>query len=339
MLSHLRRLKAWRRSRAERRDTRYAIDRLPLEGVDEKAWSRAMFRDLLMDRRADRRSRTGRAVLYFGMFGAPALIYFGVIAWQSGFRYSGSAPMVALIRLQGEMSQGSNASGDKVVPVIRKACADDRAAGIVFAIDSPGGAPLEAERIYTAMEMCRREHHKPMIAIINNLGASAAYMVALHADKIYAGKYSLVGSVGAILSGWDAHEALGRVGLSQRVYASGELKSMMNPYVPMSAAAERKAQDLVEQMGMAFRSELQAQRGKKLLAGVEYGSGGVWNGEDAKRIGLVDEISTVDDVIAKQWPKHKVRDFGPGNLGFPFASAAAGWMREVITKTFEPTLR
>ena len=55
-------------------------------------------------------------------------------------------------------------------------------------IDSPGGAPLEAERISFVIERLRQEHEKPVYAVIQNVGASAAYMIAVQADKVYAGR-------------------------------------------------------------------------------------------------------------------------------------------------------
>jgi protease-4 len=68
-----------------------------------------------------------------------------------------------------------------------------------------------------------------------NVGASAPYMVALHTDKIYAANYSLVGSVGVVLTGWDFHAL--RSSRSASVYARGNLKSMLNPHMPMTPEA------------------------------------------------------------------------------------------------------
>lgn len=310
-----------------------SLDAVPVGEVDQSLVFRAAFKDLLLDRRAERRSKTMRAFLYFLMFALPAVLYVGFYAWSAGVRFGSKAEAVAVIRIEGEMADGALASADRVIPMLRKAFEQDRIKAIVLSIDSPGGAPLEAERIYTAMDSWRKTHPKPVVAVINNLGASAAYMVALHADRIYAGNYSLVGSVGAILSGWDAHQALNRVGVSQRVYASGELKAMMNPYLPMSPEAERKARDLVNTMGKAFRAELVAQRKDKLIEGVDFGSGAVWGGAEAHRIGLIDEVATIDQVVKTRWPGLPINDMGPRSGGLPFAAAAADWVGSVVASS------
>lgn len=299
----------------------------------------AALKDLLIDRKRERRNKLTRSLLTFTMVLGPLIGYGVFIAIHTGFFTISKPPTVAIVRIEGEMSDGANASGDKVVPVIRKVCDDESVKAIVLAIDSPGGAPLEAERIYSAVETCRAKTKKPIVAVIHNLGASAAYMVALHADTIYAGKYSLVGSIGAIMSGWDAHDAVGRVGLAQRAFASGELKSMMNPWQKMSPAAEAKAQSLVNEMGAAFKLELESQRGSRLQGHVDYTAGGVWNGIEAKKIGLVDEVATIDNVVAEKWPDLVVKDYGPGTTGFPFVATTASFLRNVLTELSVPQVR
>jgi protease-4 len=49
----------------------------------------------------------------------------------------------------------------------------------------PGNAAVEAERIYRAIESLKKKHDRPVIAIINNVGASVAYMIAMHTDRVY----------------------------------------------------------------------------------------------------------------------------------------------------------
>lgn len=306
------------------------LQQLPDGSLDPSRVFQASLIDLLLDRRAERRTRLLRAALYVFMFTAPAFMYAAFYAWSAGMRFGPSTEVVGLVRLDGEMVDGSLASASQVIPALRKAFESSRVKAVVLSIDSPGGAPLEAERIYTAIETLRKQHPKPVVAVINNLGASAAYMVALHADRIYAGKYSLVGSIGAVLSGWDAHQALGRLGIAQRVYASGELKAMMNPYVAMTPEGERKARELVSEIGLAFKADLELQRKGKLAPGVDFASGGVWGGVEAHRLGLVDEVSTIDLLVATAWPGLAVHDFGPRPSALPFAASASSWLRQVV---------
>jgi protease IV len=235
------------------------------------------------------------------------------LGWPSGSfdRPGPTEDVVGLVELDGEMADGKRASADRVIPALRKAFESAKVRAVLVSIDSPGGSPLEAERIYSAIESWRQSHPKPIACVINNIGASAAYMVALHCDQIYAGKYSLVGSVGAVLSGWDFHRALERVDVGQRVYTSGNLKGMLNPYLPMSPEAEIKARDLVSKMGQQFLHELKTLRSAKLAKGVDFGSGELWGGIEAQQLGLVDGVATLDQVAKQHWPDLKIRAFGP----------------------------
>lgn len=283
----------------------------------KQAISDDLIRDVLRDRRSERRWRLIKRWLLVGAGSISFLLYLFSYASSLGWKWIPNSEITAVIRIDGEISSGSTASADRVVPLLRKAFEAPNVKAVVLSIDSPGGAPVEAERIYQAITSFKKKHNKPVVSVINNVGASAAYMVALHTDKIYAANYSLVGSVGAVLTGWDFHKALEKLDISQRVYASGKLKSMLNPYLPMTPEAERKAQEMVQLMGQRFKQEVQAARGTKLKGDVDYTTGEVWDGAQAKEIGLIDEIGTLDTVTDK-WgsPAH---DFGP-------KGRASGWL-------------
>lgn len=312
------------------RRPRYELDRISTGGTaDSTTVLTAMVKDLLNDRRAERRSRAWRVMFYALIFAGPVAIYALLYAHAAGFRLGPQADVVGVVHIDGEMSADGLASADRVNTALRSAFESQHVKAVVLSIDSLGGAPVEAERIYRALKQLRDANPKPVVAVINNAGASAAYMVALHTDRIYAARYSLVGSVGAILQGWDVHKALQRADVAARVYASGNLKAMLNPYTPMTAEADSKARDLVAKMGQQFREELDVQRKGKLRADVDYSSGAMWGGVDAKEIGLVDEIGTLDDVL-RGFPNAKPHDFGPSNRAIPFMGAAAAWLRGVV---------
>lgn len=276
--------------------------------------------DLARERRRERRWKTVSQLLIFGLPMIAAIFYGAFIANALGLGAGPAGPVIGMVTIDGPIGSEERASAGRVIAAARKAFESREVKAVVLSIDSPGGAPVEAERIADAIVALKRQHSKPVIAVINGLGASAAYMVATHADKIYAGKYSLVGSVGAVMTAWDLHKGLQRLDVSQRVYASGHLKSLLNPFSPITAEADEKASTLVRQLGKAFTAEVRATRGDKLQPGVDYGTGEVWGGQEALAIGLIDEIGTLDDVVKSNWDL-EMHDFGPGknDLG-PFSS-------------------
>jgi protease-4 len=269
----------------------------------------------------DRRWRfAGRAIL----IGVPTLLGLFAYASSLGLQLGPIGEVVGIVHIDGEITASSQASADKIIPVLQDAFENRNVRQVILEIDSPGGAPVEAERISQAISALRAKHPKPVIAAISNIGASAAYMIALHTDKIMAGKYSLVGSIGAIIAPWQLDRALDRVGVTQRIYASGKLKSFMNPFTPVSAEAASKAQALVDHAGHIFLAELVQARGSRLKQGIDFGTGEVWSGVEAKELGLIDAIGTVDDLTTAKGVRSY--NFGPhpssGSLfGRAFAQA------------------
>jgi protease IV len=193
---------------------------------------------------------------------------------------------------------------------------------VVLSIDSGGGAPVEAERIGFMIDTLRKKHGKPVYAVIQNIGASAAYMIAMNTDKIYAGRYSLVGSIGAVMSSWDLHRAINKLEVEQKVFASGELKAMLNPFVAPTKGAERKAQELVDKAGAIFQSQLMERRKSKLITGINYGSGEIWDGDQAVKIGLIDELGTIESIALAH--DAVIREYGPTQRTYsPFSALAS----------------
>ncbi|MBL8482438.1 MAG: S49 family peptidase [Rhodocyclaceae bacterium] len=262
--------------------------------------------DYLANRRSERfwrRLRTVAFVLIAAVGAASAIAQripqFRIPGWDKPAR-------VALVRIEGEIGPGTEAGAARVIPALRAAFASS-AETIALAIDSPGGAPAEAERIYVALDQLRSKTGKRTVAVAGSVCASAAYLIALHADRIVAGEYSLVGSVGAKIDAWDLHRAAEWVRASPRVYASGELKTMLDPFVAATPAADRAAQALVSEVGGLFARGLRERRGA-LLADTEENltSGKVWTGHSAQALGLIDQIGTLESAFDGE-----VEDFGP----------------------------
>lgn len=270
------------------------------------------------ERKSERRWSIGiKALLVLAPIAAGAVF----LANASRFSFGPFRDVVGVVRIQGEIAQGTLASADKVIPALEDAFSSVHVKHVVLSIDSPGGAPAEAERITRAITVLKLKHPKPVTAIIGNMGASAAYMTAMHADRIVAGKYSLVGSIGAIIAPWQLDQAIAQFHVSQRVYASGKLKAFLNPFTPVSEESDVKAQQLVSHVGEMFVRELVAQRGPRLKAGIDYGTGEVWSGEEARSLGLVDEIGSLESLV-RSAPDLKPFHFGPQESAIMrFASA------------------
>jgi len=203
---------------------------------------------------------------------------------------------VALIGIDGAIGPGGKSNASAVVPLIEQACKASRVKEVALMIDSPGGSPTDADRIASALTFCR-ENGKPVVSIIGSMGASAAYMVAMHTDVVYASRYSLVGSIGAITRYVDASGLAERMGLTEQVFKSGHLKGGPSNLSVTSEADAALMKELVGQIADGFYEQLQLTRGKKLQGERDLlMSGRMWTAHEAKQLGLIDEIAVLEDL-------------------------------------------
>lgn len=293
------------------------------------------------ERRSERRWRMLFQALVFGFPVVLGVVYLLFFLSSTGFRWGPFGDVVGVVRIEGPIASNERASAESIVPLLEKAFANPNVKAVVLSIDSPGGAPVESERIYTAIGSLKEKHPKPVVAVINNIGASAAFLIALHADKIVAGKYSLVGSIGAIMAPWQLDRAIAKFDVTQRVYASGRLKSFLNPFTPVSPEVDMKAQKLVDQLGTFFLEEVKARRGTRLKQGVDVATGEVWPGPEAKDLGLVDSVGTLDEYVSATWGM-RTYDFGPSAqglqlLGHTLQDALVGSVQRLATSV--PSVR
>lgn len=255
---------------------------------------------------------------FFALVALSALLFYLVFYAQLlGIDSSPSARSVALIPIHGQISSESDASAEAIVPLIDRACESEAVEHIVLDINSPGGAPNESERIVAAIEGCRKEKGKKFTALIDGLGASAAYMIAIHADQVIAGRYSIVGSVGAIMRYVDASAAATKLGLREHVYRSGILKGGPSPMSGSDDAMDKVNQEMVVRLGQDFLSEVYEQRRGKLKAPRDdVFTGRIWTAPDALQMGLIDCIATLEELQRTDFKDLRVHQFKPKT---PFA--------------------
>ncbi|EQD34678.1 signal peptide peptidase SppA, 36K type, partial [mine drainage metagenome] len=205
------------------------------------------------------------------------LYFYGKIL---GVRPQMVKPTVAVIDIDGGIGPGHLASASNLVPEIDNLCGQREVEAVIVHIDSPGGSPTDAERIGAALDRCKRmpapkeataaqRAHpaaRPVIAVIDGLGASAAYMIAIHANKIYASRESLVGSIGIIIEGFKFNQLLAKVGVNSYAYTSGPLKAALSPWQADSPAEKALVQQLTNDAFKVFQQDVEARRPHLVLS-------------------------------------------------------------------------
>ena len=161
---------------------------------------------------------------------------------------------------------------------------DPLACGVLLRINSPGGI------------FSRIRQKMPVVAYIENLGASGSYMAAVGADNIVAAKSAIVGSVGVILQRMDVSEALAKLGVKMESLTTGSLKDTTSMYRPLTDE-DRKylLNEIIEPAMKRFVTIVSSRRTAITEASwPEITTGKVFSAEHARQLGLVDQIGSFD---------------------------------------------
>jgi protease-4 len=227
-----------------------------------------------------------------------------------GFQADPISRSVAVIPIRGVIAPGAEASAENIVPIIERACRATHVDSLLLHISSGGGSPSESERVIAAIRACRQgrvvdgeqREGKKVVALIDGVGASAAYMIAMHSDEVYAGRYTLVGSIGALIRFNDASELANRFGLHERTYRSAPLKGGPSMIAGTTPEDDAVANELVTTMGRTFLNEVVAARGDALKADPELlFTGRVWTADEALEMGLIDGIEVLETLKATRF--------------------------------------
>ena len=273
-------------------------------------WERGVMERLAFAAIEEQR-RARRWGIFFKLFFA-AYLLLALLLLQSD-RIGGKAlagRYTALVDMEGEIAADALASADNVISGLRAAFADKATVGVVLRVNSPGGSPVQAGYINDEITRLREKHpDTPLYAVIGDVCASGCYYAAVAADKIYADKASIVGSIGVLMNGFGFVDSLKKIGVERRLLTSGEHKGFLDPFSPMKPEERRHAQQLLNNIHRQFIERVRDGRGGTLKETKELYSGLYWVGDEAVKMGLVDEIGSASYVAREVIGAEEIVDF------------------------------
>lgn len=218
----------------------------------------------------------------------------------------------ALLDLQGVIAGDAEASADNIVGGLRAAFEDKNTAGVILRINSPGGSPVQAGYINDEIKILRAKYPAiPLYAVITDICASGGYYVAVAADKIYADKASIVGSIGVIMDGFGFTGTMEKLGVERRMLTSGENKGFLDPFSPLQADDVQHIQGMLGNIHQQFIDTVKRGRGNRLKPGAEIFNGLVWTGEQGVELGLVDGLGNSSYVAREIIKEENIVNFTP----------------------------
>jgi signal peptide peptidase SppA len=145
--------------------------------------------------------------------------------------------------------------------------------------------------------------------------ASAAYFIGSAADEIVSDPDALTGSIGTISVHMDFSQFLENAGIKPTVITSGKFKGEGNPFMPLTDEAKEDMQRMVDDFGASFVAAVARNRGTT-VADVKqnFGQGRVFRATEAKAIGMIDRVATMENVIRDLMPRGKSKSRAKSEL-------------------------
>ncbi len=185
----------------------------------------------------------------------------------------------------------------KTVAALRDVAADKTIAALIVAIDSPGGSVSGGESLHDAIAAVAAV--KPVVAVMGGTAASAGYMIAVPAERIFARQATITGSIGVLLQTGDVSGLLKMLGINAEAIVSGPLKDQPGYFQPLSPAGHEVLQGLVMDMYDQFVAMVASGRHMDPARVRELADGRAYTGRQALALGLVDSIG--GEAEARAW--------------------------------------
>jgi protease-4 len=216
----------------------------------------------------------------------------------------------ALVKMKGIIADGENAGSESIISGLQDAFKDEKTAGVILEINSPGGSPVQSANIYNEIKRLRKKHEDiPLYVVVDDIAASGGYFVAAAADKIYVNKSSLVGSIGVRMDSFGLVEFIEKLGIERRLLTAGKNKGLLDPFLPENEGQKEHLQQMLDQVHQHFISAVKEGRGDRLQDEPGLFSGLIWSGEEAIKLGLVDEYGSSEQVAREVIKEEELVDF------------------------------
>ena len=236
-------------------------------------------------------------------------------------RFRGDIPVVPVVRLSGlvgfstPLKPGLTLAGS--ARTLDRAFSSRRSHAVALAINSPGGSPVQSHLIFRRIRQLAEQYQRPVLAFIEDVGASGGYMIACAADEIICDQSSAIGSIGVVGGSFGLHRLIDKIGIERRLYTSGARKAMLDPFLPEKPEDVERLKTIQKEIHDDFIALVKARRGSK-LDGPEQTlfSGEFWTGRRALELGLVDGIGDLRSTLRARFGEKVITPLISAERGF-----------------------
>jgi serine protease SohB len=221
-------------------------------------------------------------------------------------RFRADIPVVPVVRLSGIIGVGTPLRPGLMLSTVSRsldrAFATRHARAVALVINSPGGSPSQSHLIMRRIRQLAEEKKIPVLAFIEDVGASGGYMLACAADEIICDQYSIVGSIGVVGGTFGFPKLMEKIGIERRLYTSGDNKAMLDPFQPEKAEDVKRIKAIQKDIHNHFIALVKERRGAKLNGTDKVlFSGEFWTAATAIEFGLADSVGDLRSVLRQRY--------------------------------------
>ena len=197
---------------------------------------------------------------------------------------------IAIVEIKGVITQSS-----EIIEEIQQYQEDEGVKAIILRIDSPGGGVGPAQEIHR--EILKIKTKKKVFTSMGSVAASGGYYIACASDLIVANPGTITGSIGVIMQFSNFEELLKKIGIKGIVIKSGELKDTGSPFREMTPEEKKIMQGVIDNVHQQFIQAVAEGRKLDRSKVTQIADGRILTGEQAKQLGLVDQMGNLQDTI------------------------------------------
>ena len=180
---------------------------------------------------------------------------------------------------------------NKTLEELEKAKKDKNIKGVLFVVNSPGGAVAPSvELAYAIKEL---KEIKPVVVYASGVIASGSYYASIWANQIVANPGSVVGSIGVIMQGVNAEDLMEKIGISTQTVKAGKYKESGTPTRKWTEFEEKQLQNVIDDTYSMFITDVATARNLDVKNHTSFADAKIFTSKQAKEVGLVDEVATL----------------------------------------------
>ena len=272
-------------------------------------------------------------ILFIALAFLLVFIFFSMLTLKSlnekGGLLTGAQGPIGVVEIEGIIMESK-----KIIKLLLRAEKDESVKAIIVRINSPGGAVGPAQEIYE--EVRRIGENKPIYASFAAMAASGGYYIGSAAQKIFANPGTITGSIGVIMQFMNLKKLFEFLKMDPNVIKAGRYKDIGNTDRAMTVKEKQLMQKMINGVHQQFISDILRTRKNRIKGNIkDHAQGQIFSGEEAQRLGLVDELMGLYQAGRKIHQELKLTK----EFGFKYFKEEKGFSVKNILEDIETRVR